>query len=187
MSHATEGMTRSFQVPRTYFTVRGNSQSETILRLIQNRLADPSFIGSFKDDRKPFPQECVVFESEADVAAFFGGDATCDSAVAVFDKNGNSKRSHTFTSCLIGNNGMPAWAAGCLWGIQVFAGSKSPSRHFQQSCAEQAVAHFNRNFLNNLLKTQYPWGARRAKKKTHRSRGNNRSRRLLGLSIGQIL
>jgi len=174
MSHVTE-----FQVPRVYFTIKGNPRSEKILGLIQNRLTDPSFASSFESSKKPFPQECVVFENEAAVAAFFeGGVVARNSVVAVFDGTGNSSRSHTFTSCLIARNGMPSWATGCLWAIQVFAGAGSKtSGHFQRNCAEQATAHFNRNFLRNLRKTQFPWGSEPGRKPVRRRRTSRWSTR----------
>jgi hypothetical protein len=153
-------MAKLFQVPHTYFTVKGNPRSEEVLQQIEIRLANQSFANSFEDGNEPFPQECVVFHNEESVTAFFEGGAARGSAVAIFDRDGNKNRSHSFTTSFRANNEMPKWAIGCHWAIKVFAGCR-PNGNFQRNCVEQATAHFNRNFLQNLRKAQYPWGAHR--------------------------
>jgi len=159
MLRVTTSMKKMFQIPRFYFTVKGNPQSEEVLQQIERRLVDQSFIDSFEDGSKPFPQECIVFEDEAGVTAFFESGVARDSAVAVFDRSTSKSRSHTFTTCLRASNGMPQWAAGCYWAIQVSAVGRCD--HFLRNCVEQATAHFNRNFLKNLSRAQFPWGAHR--------------------------
>jgi hypothetical protein len=159
----TSSLAALFQVPRLYITVRGQTRSEAVLAQITTRLTKKlvgsettSFQSTFLEGQEALPQECLVLKDAAAVQALFESGVSRDSVVAVFDQEGREDHYHTFTTCLRANNDMPKWASGCHWGIAVFPGCVGD--HFQRNCGEQAAAHFNRNFVKNLLRGQFPWG-----------------------------
>lgn len=156
MLRKTNSLADLFQVPRLYITVRGNPRSEAIIAKIQKRLTDSSFQESFGPGEEMIEQECLVLDDDAAVQQLFESGVARDSVVAVFDHKHGGHRYHSFTTCLRANNDLPNWAKGCHWGMVIH--SKCVGDHFERNAAEQATAHFNRNFGKNLRNRQFPWG-----------------------------
>ncbi len=154
MLKVTKALTRMFEVPRVYFTVKGNPISEKALARLQARLQAHDFITSCKPDY--FPQECLVFENEAQVKTLFESGISRDSAVAIFDSNMTAKR-FTFTTIVRPKNDIPRWAHGAHWGVKI--GQSCDMDNGLRNCAEQLAAHFNRNFQNRLFRGEFPWGS----------------------------
>lgn len=140
MLKATKSLTELFCIPRFFITVKGNPRSESVMARLN-------------------PNDCIVFPDDAAVKNFFESGVSPDSVVAISDQKGKPHQNYTFTTCLRAQNLLPSWAKSCHWGIAVFPGCVTD--HFVRNCAEQANAHFKRNFERNLLQGDYPWGRTR--------------------------
>lgn len=150
-----------FNVPRLFFTIRGQPQSEAVLERL--KLID---VREF---------ECSVFESVDQVQECLNGGISPNSAVVLFDSDMSSKCFRYMTPNRPDDvKIIPAWSCGAQWAVKI------GTRPRHEGCARQLYANFQRLFTPRLKNGWYPWGQARKKEKPPVSAD-------LGLKINSVM
>lgn len=129
-----------FEIPRLFFTLKGNAKSEGVLTELKQKL--------------PPSVRCTVFESAEDTKAIFEGGLAPSSAVVLRDGDGESRNFQMhYAGRAADSKFFPSWAQGVRWGVAV------KTKHRFQNCARQLTADFGRLFTDRLANGQFPWGS----------------------------
>lgn len=142
-----------FPTPRLFFTLKGNTSSEAVLRQLSLRLVDPEFMA--RSGGSCHSQECQVLDDAAAVHDLFANGHAPTQAVALFDDPRLHRRRFSPTTATRPKDGaMPSWTQGAQWGVRIGTLNDSSLR----SCAMQVAADFNRHFDDYQNQGYFPWG-----------------------------